>query len=88
MQRGLGNFLPPDALQTVAVDYQDGLLAQLNEEVRGTELEGKSVVDTITSAAGLKDQTLAFNYASLALNNHFFLAQLVRLIIIISSFPY
>ena len=35
---GLGKFLPPAALQTL-VDYQDGLLSRLNEEVRGSSLE-------------------------------------------------
>lgn len=35
---GLGKFLPPPALQTL-VDYQDGLLSRLNEEVRGTSIK-------------------------------------------------
>ena len=34
---GLGKFLPPAALQTL-VEYQDGLLSRLNEEVRGMSI--------------------------------------------------
>lgn len=34
---GLGKFLPPAALETL-VEYQDGLLTRLNEEVRGTSI--------------------------------------------------
>ncbi|KAL0063078.1 hypothetical protein AAF712_009985 [Marasmius tenuissimus] len=64
------------ALRTVAVDYQQGLLNRLNEEVRGTELEGMSVVDTIVQTSVERNKVLAFNYASLALNNHFFLEHL------------
>jgi Fe-Mn family superoxide dismutase len=35
IEKGLGDFLPPPALKTVAVDYQQGLLDRLNDEVRG-----------------------------------------------------
>ena len=37
IEDGLGNFLPPAALQTL-VEYQDGLLSRLNEEVRGMSI--------------------------------------------------
>ncbi|THV05347.1 hypothetical protein K435DRAFT_773795 [Dendrothele bispora CBS 962.96] len=76
VEQGLGNFLPPPAYKIVAVDYQQGLLQRLNEEVKGTEMEGFSVVDTIIKTAPERSNVLAFNYASLALNNHFFLSQL------------
>ncbi|KAG7096622.1 hypothetical protein E1B28_004039 [Marasmius oreades] len=76
LEEGLGEFLPPPALHTVAVEYQQGLLDRLNEEVRGTELEGMSVVDTIIKTSTERHHVLAFNYASLALNNHFFLEHL------------
>ncbi|KAF9268277.1 hypothetical protein L218DRAFT_893210 [Marasmius fiardii PR-910] len=76
VEEGLGEFLPPDALKVVAVEYQQGLLDRLNEEVRGTELEGMSVVDTIIKTSVERHRVLAFNYASLALNNHFFLEHL------------
>ena len=35
LEDGLGDFLPPPALKTVAVDFQNGLLDRLNHEVRG-----------------------------------------------------
>jgi Fe-Mn family superoxide dismutase len=36
LEDGLGEFLPPPALKSIAVDWQQGLLERLNEEVRGT----------------------------------------------------
>lgn len=36
MEHGLGDFLPPKALRTMAVDWQEGLLSRLNDEVRGS----------------------------------------------------
>lgn len=42
----------------------------------GTEQENSSLVDTIISAAEKPDRIMAFNYASQALNNAFFLSQL------------
>ena len=44
----------------------------------GTELANKSVVQTIIDTAPDRSKTLAFNYASQALNNSFFLDTLVR----------
>ncbi|KIK65669.1 hypothetical protein GYMLUDRAFT_94294 [Collybiopsis luxurians FD-317 M1] len=76
VNKGLGEFLPPAALKVVGLDYQKGLLDRLNEEVRGTEMEGQTIVQTIVSASPDRSRVLAFNYASLALNNHFFLEQL------------
>ena len=35
IEKGLGDFMPPEALRTIAVDYQQGLLTRLNEEVKG-----------------------------------------------------
>lgn len=35
IENGLGDFLPPPALKTLAVDYQEGLLQRLNDEIRG-----------------------------------------------------
>jgi len=37
VERGLGKFLPPDALRTF-VEYQNGLLDRLNDELRSTYL--------------------------------------------------
>ena len=44
----------------------------------GTRFENQSVAQIVISTATDKSQTLAFNYASLALNNSFFLHHLVR----------
>lgn len=35
VENGLPNFLSPKALNTIAVEYQGGLLARLNDEVKG-----------------------------------------------------
>lgn len=35
IEDGLGDFLSPEALKTVAHEYQEGLLTRLNEEVVG-----------------------------------------------------
>ena len=35
IENGLGDFLPPAALKTVAIEYQQGLLDRLNNEVAG-----------------------------------------------------
>ena len=34
LEGGLGDFLPPAALKTIAVEYQQGLLDRLNDEVK------------------------------------------------------
>lgn len=102
VEGGLGDFLPPPALKTLAVDYQEGLLQRLTDEVRGkfvsaletlavlsctrhwlnmniagTEEESKSVAQTVIDTAADRTKALAFNYASEALNNSFFLDFLV-----------
>ncbi|KAF8211516.1 Manganese/iron superoxide dismutase [Mycena galopus ATCC 62051] len=76
VEDGLGDFLPPPALEAVAMEYQLGLLARLTDEVRHTEIEDASVTQIIISTAPFQEKTLAFNYASLALNNSYFLGQL------------
>ncbi|KAL7282034.1 hypothetical protein ACG7TL_003501 [Trametes sanguinea] len=73
IEGGLGKFLPPHALQMIAVDYQQGLLDRLNDLIRGTALENKSIVQTVVEAARDPNKVLEFNYASEALNNSFFL---------------
>jgi Fe-Mn family superoxide dismutase len=93
---GLGEFLPPAALKVVAVDFQEGLLSRLNEEVKGTcspflfisfrdiyslcagtKWESETVAKTVIETSSERGYTLAFNYASQALNNSFFLGNLV-----------
>ncbi|CAL1702066.1 unnamed protein product [Somion occarium] len=73
IEGGLGDFLPPAALKMIAVDYQQGLLDRLNDEVKNTEQENKSVVQTVIDTAVDPNKVLAFSYASEALNNSFFL---------------
>ncbi|KAG8714903.1 hypothetical protein FRC11_006567 [Ceratobasidium sp. 423] len=76
IEEGLGEFLTPEGLRTIAVDWQEGLLNRLNEEVKDTELAGQSVMQTLISAAASKSASLTFVYASQALNNSFFLDNL------------
>ncbi|KAK7696581.1 hypothetical protein QCA50_001239 [Cerrena zonata] len=73
VEGGLGDFLPPATLKTIAVEYQQGLLDRLNDEVKSTEQENKSVVQTVIDTAADPNKVLAFNYSSEALNNSFFL---------------
>ncbi|GJN90532.1 hypothetical protein Rhopal_003543-T1 [Rhodotorula paludigena] len=73
---GIPGFLSPAALRTVAVDWQQGVLDRLNDLVRGSDLESLSVLQTVKQAAQDPTKTLAFNYASEALNNSFFLSTL------------
>ncbi|KXN86324.1 Putative 37S ribosomal protein S26A, mitochondrial [Leucoagaricus sp. SymC.cos] len=75
VEDGLGKFLPPDALK-VQLEYQDGLLERLNEQVVGTAEASSTIVQTVINLSGKRDKVLAFNYASLALNNSFFLNNL------------
>ena len=44
----------------------------------GTRFENQSVAQIVISTAADRSQTLTFNYASLSLNNSFFLHHLVR----------
>ncbi|KAG8981825.1 hypothetical protein FRB94_009213 [Tulasnella sp. JGI-2019a] len=73
---GMGGFMSPETLNVVATDYQKGLLDRLNEETKDTELKGQSVWRQIQELAPRRDKVLAFNYASQALNNSFFLDML------------
>ncbi|KAF5364080.1 hypothetical protein D9756_000576 [Leucocoprinus leucothites] len=75
VDEGLGKFLPPEALK-VQLEFQSGLLERLNEQVIGTTESGSTIAQTVINLSGKRDQVLAFNYASLALNNSFFLQNL------------
>lgn len=112
LEAGLAPFLSPQALNTIAVEWQQGVLGRLEELVRGklptlafacfrnfprplsrselqkthaavcecvagTEVESLSVLQTVKQTASNPAQALAFNYASEALNNSFFLSTLV-----------
>ncbi|KAG8880697.1 hypothetical protein FRB97_000573 [Tulasnella sp. 331] len=76
ISHGMGEFMSPETLNVVATDYQKGLLDRLNEETKDTELQGQSVWRQVRELAERRDKVLAFNYASQALNNSFFLDML------------
>ncbi|GAA5970923.1 hypothetical protein JCM3765_007852 [Sporobolomyces pararoseus] len=76
LEQGIPGFLSPNALKTVAVDWQQGVLDRLNDLVRNTGEENLSVLQTLKQTATDPSKTLAFNYASEALNNSFFLSTL------------
>ena len=42
LENGVGEFLPPEALKT-SVEWQDGLLDRLNDQVRGMSCDRLSV---------------------------------------------
>jgi superoxide dismutase, Fe-Mn family len=50
----------------------------------GTELENKTVAQTVISTAADRARTLAYNYASQALNNSFFLDSVVSLFVLLA----
>ncbi|KZT41126.1 manganese and iron superoxide dismutase [Sistotremastrum suecicum HHB10207 ss-3] len=76
VDKGLGDFLTPAGLRTIAVDWQHGMLKRLNDLIRDTDLEDKSLVQTVMLTAGDEDRVMEFNYASQLLNNSFFLDSL------------
>ncbi|GAA6020235.1 hypothetical protein JCM11491_003858 [Sporobolomyces phaffii] len=76
LEQGLPGFLSPAALKTVAVDWQQGVLDRLTDLVRNTDADNLSVLQTLKQTATDPSKTLAFNYASEALNNSFFLSTL------------
>jgi hypothetical protein len=39
VEKGLGTFLQPKALRTIAIDYQGGLLSRLNDLVKGKHMK-------------------------------------------------
>ncbi|TIC23369.1 manganese and iron superoxide dismutase [Wallemia mellicola] len=78
IEAGLGGFMSPKTLQTVSQDWQEGLLNRLNDVVRDTELENLSVVQTVINSGTNRQNILAFNLASEALNNSFFLSNLTQ----------
>lgn len=59
--------------------WQRGLLERLNAEVKGTDLETSSLVETVIASAQKPERIITFNLASQALNNAFFLSRLVSI---------
>merc|ERR1711939_288465 len=76
VEKGIEGFLSPQALKTIAVDWQEGLLHRLNERVRGTKYESLSAAQTVIQTASDPLEILTFNLASEALNTAFFLSTL------------
>ncbi|KAG8904022.1 hypothetical protein FRB99_002364 [Tulasnella sp. 403] len=74
--KGLGNFMSKETLEMVSVEYQQGLLHRLTDLVKGTPEETLSPLACVINLAQDRSKVLAFNYASQALNNSFFLDQL------------
>ncbi|KAK0534435.1 hypothetical protein OC834_001905 [Tilletia horrida] len=70
---GCEPFLSKKAFDLIFTEYHGGLLERLNDEVRGTEYETASVSETVIGTAQDRSKILAFNLASQALNNSFFL---------------
>ncbi|KAA1073198.1 hypothetical protein PGT21_003429 [Puccinia graminis f. sp. tritici] len=73
IDQGLTPFLSAKTVKSLAIDWQDGLLDRLNQHVKGTPAENKSLFDTIVDLAKDRTQVIPFNLASEALNNSFFL---------------
>jgi superoxide dismutase, Fe-Mn family len=62
----------------VRVRFCEVVVFHINNSLSlGTEHENQSVAQTVISTSDDRGKTLAFNYASLALNNSFFLDHLV-----------
>ncbi|KAF8845612.1 manganese and iron superoxide dismutase [Paxillus ammoniavirescens] len=73
IEEGLGNFMSPQTLNMVAVEYQQGLLDRLSEQCRDVDSKRKTIAQIVLDTAKSQDRTLMFRYASHALNNSFFL---------------
>ncbi|KAI0029530.1 hypothetical protein K488DRAFT_80113 [Vararia minispora EC-137] len=70
---GMGRFLSPEGLRSIAVEYQQGLIDRLNDEIRDTRFFNRPVAQIVIESALDPKAGLTFNYASEALNNDFFL---------------
>ncbi|EGF99602.1 uncharacterized protein MELLADRAFT_40203 [Melampsora larici-populina 98AG31] len=77
VETGLLPFLSSKTLKTLSIDWQTGLLDRLNQHLQGSDAEHLSLFDSIIHLAKDRTQVQAFNLASEALNNYFFLNGLV-----------
>lgn len=73
---GCAPFLSGSTVKQISQGWQGGLLDLLNQEVRDTEFASSSIVETVIGLSQNREKVLAFNYASQALNNSFFLSTL------------
>ncbi|WFD35148.1 superoxide dismutase [Malassezia cuniculi] len=74
---GCDPFLSKRTTSLLWNQWQAGLLQRLNEEVKGTPHATESVVETVVNTARDRSSVIAYSYASLALNNSFFLSGLM-----------
>ncbi|PWN41344.1 manganese and iron superoxide dismutase [Ceraceosorus guamensis] len=63
----------PTTLDLIWKAWQNSLLRKVNDLVQGTDLEDRSIVDTVIATARDPHRILIFNAASHALNNAFFI---------------
>ncbi|UZJ54157.1 hypothetical protein CBS101457_003477 [Exobasidium rhododendri] len=75
-EKGCSPLFSSTAVKLLWNDWQGGLLNKLNDEVRGTQWESSSIVETVIGTSRDPSKIQAFNFASLALNNSFFLSNL------------
>ena len=76
LAQGCSPFLSSSTINQISQQWQSGLLDLLNQEVRDTEYASSSIVETVVGLSQNREKILAFNYASQALNNAFFLSTL------------
>ncbi|KAJ1018549.1 hypothetical protein NDA16_004831 [Ustilago loliicola] len=76
LSEGCAPFLSGSTVKQISQGWQGGLLDLLNQEVRDTEFASSSIVETVIGLSQNREKILAFNYASQALNNAFFLSTL------------
>ncbi|SPO31979.1 related to Superoxide dismutase [Ustilago trichophora] len=76
LSEGCAPFLSASTVKQISQRWQGGLLDLLNQEVRDTEFASSSIVETVIGLSQNREKILAFNYASQALNNSFFLSTL------------
>ncbi|SAM86459.1 related to Superoxide dismutase [Ustilago bromivora] len=76
LSQGCAPFLSGSTVRQISQGWQGGLLNLLNQQVRDTEFASSSIVETVIGLSQNREKVLAFNYASQALNNAFFLSTL------------
>ncbi|CAA16865.3 putative 37S ribosomal protein S26A, mitochondrial [Schizosaccharomyces pombe] len=76
-QRNLLPLFSPEALDIAWDQHQRQVVKELNDRVKGTELEDSSVFNIIFQTAALPEHAATFQFASQAYNNHFFFQSLI-----------
>ncbi|CAO1629178.1 unnamed protein product [Sympodiomycopsis kandeliae] len=77
ISQGCAPLLSESTVKMLWNEHQQNLLDKLNDEVEGSDFQNSTLVHTIISTAAKPQEIRAFNYASLALNNAFFLSGIV-----------